>query len=66
MANRVPLTCLARELTALTGQPAPNYRRLRNLVASGEIPAVQTNGRYTVDPREAAKALGMTIAKQAA
>jgi hypothetical protein len=60
MTKRVPLTALSRELTALTGQPAPGYRKLWTMVVNGELPAEQVNGRYTVDVRAVAQTLGLT------
>lgn len=62
MSNRVPLARLARELAAMTGGPAPSYGVLWNKVVTGQIKSEQAiNGRYTVDPADAAKALGLKI-----
>jgi hypothetical protein len=60
MTKRVPLTALSRELAALTGKPAPNYRKLYLAILDGKLPADQVDGRYTVDVRAAADALGLT------
>jgi hypothetical protein len=64
--KKVPLTQLSRELSALTGRPAPNYRKLWNMVVNGELPADQVNGRYTVDVVAAAETLGLTAERVAA
>lgn len=61
MSKTVALTVLSRELTALTGQPAPSYRCLWEKVVNGEIRAVQKKSRWVVDPIEAAQDLGLTI-----
>jgi len=60
MNGLVPLTQASPGLTALTGQPAPNYRKLWMMVVNGELPAQQIGGRYFVDLRAAAKVLGLT------
>jgi hypothetical protein len=60
MSNRVSLAALSRELTALTGKPAPGYRRLWNMVVNGELPVDQVNGRYIMDVQAVAEKLGLT------
>lgn len=65
MQKKVGLTALSRELTILTGKPAPGYRQLWAAIADGQLPAERPNGRYLVDVNEAAKALGL-ISDQAA
>jgi hypothetical protein len=55
----VPLSQLSRELTKLTGQPAPPYRALWMAVVDARIPAEQVRGRYHVDVRKAAETLGL-------
>jgi hypothetical protein len=59
---KVPLTKLSGELAKQTGKPSIPYRRLYLWVLDGKIPAEQdpVTGRYTVDVRAAADALGMT------
>ena len=46
--TRIPLTRLSPELTALAGQPAPDYRRLYMSVLNGRLPHMtqDDNGRY--------------------
>lgn len=44
----VALSALPRDLSALTGQQAPNYRKMWSMVVDGLLPAEQVNGRYRV------------------
>ncbi len=61
MTRKVPLAALSRELTALTGRPAPSYRALWMKVVDGVLPAEQQpNGRYIADVNAVAEALGLT------
>ena len=39
MLDLIPLTELPHELTTLTGQKSPRYRRLYELVLDGVLPA---------------------------
>ncbi len=67
--DRVALSALPRELTAFTGRPSPNYRRLYALTLDGVIPAQQVNGRWHVlraDLAQVANLLGMATAAPAA
>lgn len=62
---RIPLTRLSPELATLTGQPAPTYRRLADLVRDGRLPEIvhDDNGRYyalRVDLPRIAATLGLT------
>jgi hypothetical protein len=66
MSSRVPLTALSRELAALTGKPAPSYRKLYVAILDGKLPAEQVDGRYLVDVQVAAQALGLTPERIAA
>lgn len=66
MSNRVPLTALSRELAALTGKPAPSYRKLYVAILDGKLPADQVDGRYIVDVQLAAQALDLTAERVAA
>ncbi|HEX2939588.1 MAG TPA: hypothetical protein VHO91_00980 [Rhodopila sp.] len=56
----VPLVMLSRELTLLTGQPAPKHRRLWTMVVNNELAAEKIGNGWQVDVYEAARALGMT------
>lgn len=62
--DRIPLTHLPRELSRLTGLPAPGYRTLYLAALDGRLPADQgTNGRWGVpraDLPKVADALGLT------
>jgi hypothetical protein len=65
MLDRIPLTELPHELTTLTGQKSPRYRRLYELVLDGVLPAERINGRLFVRPANVpaiAETLGMTVA----
>lgn len=59
----IPLPLLPRELAALTGQPAPGYRRLYGMALDGRLPTEHRNGRHYL-PRErlpeVAELVGMT------
>lgn len=60
----VALTALLRELTALTGEQAPSYRKLWTMTVDGRIPADQVNGRYRVrraDLPAIAGLVGLTV-----
>lgn len=61
MSKKVPLPALSRELSAVTGRPAPGYRQLWSKVVNGELPVDQVNGRYIVDVQVAAETLGLTV-----
>ncbi len=65
MSKRVALTVGSREISAITGKPAPSYRELWELVVDGKLSAVQQKGRWYLDPRQAAKELDL-LAKNAA
>ena len=64
----VALSALPRELSAFTGQQAPNYRKMWTLVVDGLLPAMQVNGRYHVrraDLPAIAATLGLSPAEHA-
>jgi hypothetical protein len=61
--NLVPLSSLATEITALTGDPCPKtYAQLWKLVVDGVLPAEKISNRYWVDVRVAAALVGVTVA----
>lgn len=51
MANSIPLTQLKREAEKACGKAlAVSYRKLYEMALNGEIPAMQINGRWHVEP----------------
>jgi hypothetical protein len=46
--EQIPLTDLARALRTFTGREPGNYRKLWLMVASGELPAEKTRGRWFI------------------
>jgi hypothetical protein len=60
MPTTVPLTELSREITNLTGKPAPPYRELWGMVVDGQLAAEKVRGRYQVDVLAAVETLGLT------
>jgi hypothetical protein len=67
--DRVALTALSRELTALTGTPGPGYRRLYSMTVDDRLPAEQDNGRWFFrrsDLPAIAGRLGLSVKETAA
>ena len=66
--STIPLALLPRELSAHTGKPAPNYRRLYGMILDGLIPAEPINSRWFVrrdDLSTIAAKLGLTAPLEA-
>jgi len=58
----ISLTSLPRELTAVTGQPSPSYRKLWTLTVDGKLPTTSVNNRHFVrrdDLRDIAEIIGL-------
>jgi hypothetical protein len=56
----VPLSLASSAISKFSGQAAPNYRSLWRRIVDGELSGVQKNGRWYLDPAQAAQELGLT------
>jgi hypothetical protein len=56
----VPLSLASSAISKFSGQAAPNYRSLWKRIVDGELTGIQRNGRWYLDPAQAAQELGLT------